>query len=278
MRKLYEPREDSPARVIVFMSGSGTNLVELLRHRQSLLDSQGKSPFDVVGIFTNNTKPANNAQTIGDVHGIEVVTHDFPAFRAANKLKRGSIERRVPYFEQVNASLLRRNADFVVFAGYELLITQPLLSNLIIKVHPADLSVRNEDGTPRYAGLRVDPIIRAILAGEQSLRSSTQLIIGPMDQGPVLLISTPMPIDLKGKTLEWLRRDWELGEEIGEFNQNRLKSVGDWVVLPLTVEMVAEGRFAVSAEGVMHLDAEPIPLGYKMSDDEAKAMRIEAVA
>ncbi|PIU52709.1 MAG: hypothetical protein COS90_10040, partial [Deltaproteobacteria bacterium CG07_land_8_20_14_0_80_60_11] len=115
------------------------------------------------------------------------------------------------------------------------------------------------------------PIETAILAGLTALRSSVIIAQtytgsgGEMDSGPILGLSEPVPVDLRGRTLHELQAiagkrvgnrppgGWkdEL-EAVASVNQNRLKEGGDWIVLPPTVEDFAAGRFGADAAGCLH--------------------------
>ncbi len=253
-----------PVRTAIFMSGSGTNAVKVLEHEQALRDSEGVSPFKVVAIFTDNNKAENNYKKIGRDFDLPTLIHDFQGFLTSNGVERKNIDARVPYFEGVVNSLILHKVELVVFAGYELLVTQPILSYQIINVHPGDLSVRDKSGNALYVGLATAPIVKAILAGEQSIRSSTQLITRDMDQGPVLAVSRPVKVELpQGINLADLARDRDLSKAVAKENQGRLKVGGDWEVLPLTVQWVAEGRFTIE-KGLVSLDGNKLTNGYKI--------------
>ena len=47
-------------------------------------------------------------------------------------------------------------------------------------------------------------------------------------------------------------------------NQDRLKEAGDWVVFPMTLQYVAEGRFAADESGAVYFDGEPVPAGLRL--------------
>lgn len=253
-----------PVKTAIFMSGSGTNAVKLLDHEQMLRDRDGSSPFQVVAIFTENKDEGNNSKKISKQYGLPTQLHDFQDFLRSNRVDRKDIDGRVPYFESVVSSLAPYKVELVVFAGYELLVTPPILSYPIVNVHPGDLSVRDVSGNAVYTGLASIPIKKAILAGDEELRSSTHLITADTDQGPPLLVSRPIKIEIPhGLSLEDLARDKELVKTVSTEHQGRLKITGDWEVLPLTVQWIAEGRFTME-RGVVNLNGNPIPNGYKI--------------
>jgi hypothetical protein len=63
--------------------------------------------------------------------------------------------------------------------------------------------------------------------------------------------------------LDDLREDKKLLKQVVSEHQTKLKEQGDWIVFPLTIQMISEGRFAVGPEGVC-LDGEPAPKGYQL--------------
>jgi len=131
-----------------------------------------------------------------------------------------------------------------------------------VNVHPADLSVM-EGGDRKYVGIHV--VRDAILAGERELRSSTHIVREEVDRGEILMISKPLPLEFpEGVDLRILERDDELLAKVVDEHQERLKKLGDWVIYPLTLQMIAEGRFALDDQGVMHFDGRMVPHGHRL--------------
>lgn len=96
---------------------------------------------------------------------------------------------------QTAVMLAPYDVDAVVLLGYIYILTEPLLAafpDRILNVHDADLSLRNEDGGPRYPGLHATR--DAIVAGERETRSSVHLVTPELDSGPVLARSNPFPV------------------------------------------------------------------------------------
>jgi hypothetical protein len=71
-------------------------------------------------------------------------------------------------------------------------------------------------------------------------------------------IVVPDEVDLndfiKGKNRGVLR-DAEI------MTQQALKEKGDWIILPQTVQWIAEGRFALDDEGNVFFEGQPVPEG-----------------
>jgi folate-dependent phosphoribosylglycinamide formyltransferase PurN len=110
--------------------------------------------------------------------------------------------------------------------------------------------------------------MKAILAGEKSLHSTTHLVTEDLDMGEILVISKPLKVELpKGVTLEDLRKpeNKQLLIKIAEEHQNKLKEVGDWKIFPLTLQWIAEGRFEIDKKRNIYFDGKLIKNGYRLS-------------
>lgn len=257
---LYAVRPGDPMRVAGFMSGSGTNLVKILEAERSLSGGSGGSPFRVVAVFTDS--PSSNAACIAEEHGIPLVQEDIQAFyRARGHDTKRDLSLRPVFDTLVREALAPHRPDAIVLAGYMSVVTKPLLEAFpgrIINVHPADLRIL-EGGRRRFTG---DFAVRdAILAGEPAVRSTTHVVREQVDGGEILMVSDPVPVALP----EGMRRE-DLGapenrdllRKIAGEHQDRLKRVGDWVILPKTLERLALGRYALDDEGRVYLDGEPV--------------------
>lgn len=145
--------------------------------------------------------------------------------------------------------------DVVTNAGYMSIMTAPLLDRYegrILNVHQADLSMMKGDER-KYVGIHV--VMDAILAGERELYASTHVVREKVDHGETLVISEPVPVLLpKGVDLDALENDKKLLGEVVIEHQDRLKGRGDWVIYPMTLKMIAEGRFALDGNGKVYLD------------------------
>jgi len=104
--------------------------------------------------------------------------------------------------------------------------------------------------------------VDAIAAGEKLLRSSTIWTDKGVDTGPILMVSDPVKVQLP-EPLESLISDREKLLSVAEEHQNRLKEAGDWKIFPLTIEMIARGRFAIDEEDRVYVDGQPVPKGYR---------------
>lgn len=259
---IFDPRAaQRPMRVAAFMSGSGTNIMRLLEHQVRLKEQETQSPFETIFIFSDRSDGRCAGEQIALEHKIPYFSYDIRAFHEARGFKRtvksseGLAVRKE--YDRVAATLVRAfDIDVIVLGGYMSYITL----NRCVNVHPADLSIRRSDGERRFIG---DHAVRdAILAGETTLRASTLWTDEGVDTGPLLMVSDPLPVKLP-EPLEKLTRDEARFSEVVGAHQEALKAVGDWKILPKTIEMIAQGRMALDEASRVYVDQTPVPDGYR---------------
>jgi phosphoribosylglycinamide formyltransferase 1 len=265
---IYTPTAGRHMRVACFMSGSGTNARRIIERIK-----QQKAGYHVEMIFTDvkdetldkEGKKACSALDIAEEYGIAyecVDIMDYYSSRGHSSKK--DLSLRPDFDKKVVSAIENHNIDLIALAGYMSITTRPLLDRYngrIINVHPADLTV-TQDGERRYVG--VHTVRDAILAGEPEIRSTTHVVREKVDNGEILVVSKPVNVILpEGITPDKLREDKELLKLVVEEHQDRLKREGDWVIYPLTVEMIAEGRFALDNSAV-YLDGKPAPGGLRL--------------
>lgn len=253
----HDPKQGK-LRVIGLMSGSGTNLRRILEHERQLETQSGASPFELVGIFSDNHQ--SNANQIGADFSIPVVTSDLRSYCRAKGRPHNDLEVRAEFDALTVRLLAPFEATVAAYAGYMSIATQPLINAFCgVNVHPADLSLER-GGQRRFVGAH--PVRDAILAGEKTLCSSTHMIEETVDGGRILMISAPLQVQLGD---DFDNKDRKMVRSTESHNQDRLKEAGDWVVFPRTLQNIAEGRFAVAADGTIHFDGKPIPEGLRLS-------------
>ncbi len=248
-----------------FMSGSGTNLVKILEAQQRL-SASGASPYKVSVIFTDNA--SSNASAIGERFGVPVVTHDIMGFyRERGRPDKMDLNLR-PGFDRISLEMLEGHPfDLAALCGYMSIVTAPLLEALpgrLVNVHPADLSVM-KGGKRKYTGDRA--VHDAIAAGEPGIHSTTHIVRAEVDGGEILLVSKAVPVELPpGLTPAELRKpgNRKALDETASSHQDRLKETGDWVIFPLTLQMIGEGRFALDGNGGVFLDGRCVPAGKRL--------------
>jgi folate-dependent phosphoribosylglycinamide formyltransferase PurN len=244
-------------RVAAFMSGSGTNLEKILERQEQLSRERGRPPFEVVVIFTDNEK--SRAAEIAAAHDLPAVVRDIGAFYARHGRPKSDLSLR-PGFDALTVEALKPfGARFAAYAGY-MSVASPVLVRAFfgINVHPADLSVE-VGGRRKWVGGHA--VRDAIAAREKTIASSTHVIEDAVDGGRILMISKPVPVEIPaGADL----RDKALLAKAEQANQSRLKEHGDWVIFPLTLEYLGDGRFSTDHSGTIHFDGRPIPKGLRL--------------
>jgi folate-dependent phosphoribosylglycinamide formyltransferase PurN len=266
---IFFPEDGRSMRVACFVSGSGTNARKIIEGSH-----EDNSGYKVVLIFSDvrddrkrrDGSKMCRAKEIADEYSIAYECVDIRDFYRERGVKRtGDLTLR-PKFDLLILEVIGpHDIDVIALAGYMSVTTAPLLkaySGRILNVHPADLSLMDGDER-RYVGIHV--VQDAILDGETELRASTHIAREKVDHGEVLVISEPVPVELpEGVTLEALKEDKKIRSEVIGNHQDRLKRQGDWVLYPLTLKMIASGRFALAGEGDLYLDDVKAPYGLRL--------------
>lgn len=283
----FDPeKEKRPMNVVAFMSGSGTNVEKILEYQMALQEKHGQIPYQVVAIFSDTTlrksekDKGSKAQIIADEWNKEYGDNIECLFwcdidkwyqqegryddkRAIGETRETKLKLRTMYDQgTVNEVLdpLKEKVghiDLIAAAGYMSFLTAPVLNYATgVNVHPADLTILGEDGKRKYRG---DHAVRdAILAGEKTISASTHYLGPEVDMGDLFMVSAPLEVILSSPedgvnvdnlSLEELRENPKVAEQVEDFNQDRLKEAGDWIIFPKTLEYIATGRFGTCPDG-----------------------------
>ena len=260
--------EGTRPSVAVCLSGSGSNAARILERRQGL---GGACSFDVSVLVTASPE-TSRARELGRTFGLPVVENDIRRFYRERGETRVSIATeagqriRSEWTDALRRQLADFRIDFGVLAGF-VPLTNITGDYPCLNVHPGDLTYLKDD--QRYlVGLHTVPIERAILEGLTELRSSVIVALpytgrgDDMDNGPLLGVSGPVSVDLRGSSAEELaaclvarpskRPRGGYGDALeaaAEASQETLKEQGDWVVFPQVVSDFARGRFARGGDG-----------------------------
>lgn len=243
-----------PVRVIGLMSGSGSNLVRILENQTVKWPD---CPYEMVALFTDN--PESNAEKIGEKFGVPVIVHDIEKFYGDKPLR--DMEVRQEY-DHASVKMMREYApEVAAFGGYMKVATTPLIDAFLgINVHPADLTVMVETPWGYERKFTGDHAVRdAVLVGEKTIRSSIHLIEPVVDGGRLLMVSDPLNVEYPAGT-----DMTDIGSiaKCEDFNQERLKEAGDWIVFPKSLEYLAEGRYGMGvSSGIMYFNGDAIPNG-----------------
>jgi phosphoribosylglycinamide formyltransferase 1 len=285
---IYDPVQYGPKmNIVCFVSGSGTNYARIVL----------KNPEHHYLVFTNRPGCTGTEIAKQNKHEIIELSH-IPYLREVRrKYGPGKVPRNCPereaYDREVSRLIeerLQKRPDLVCLAGYDQLTTDWLVdryANKILNVHPGDT-------TKGYSGLGWIASAKAILAGEQTVRSTLFLVDKSMDDGPVLVQSRPVDIvgalaaaEAKGNKellagLEKMRTftgitfaefqgkagtdEQAKMKRIGETLQSALKVAGDWEIYPYGVELLARGAVAVEGRGI-YINGRKMPeYGFRMEN------------
>jgi len=252
--RLYHAAELGQMKVAGFMSGSGTNLRKICEHEEKLKQQRGESPFHVAVIFSDN--PKSKAVEIGSNFSIPVFTYDLESFCKTNGKPIKDMLTREEYEKRCMQVLSEFDCTVAAYAGYMRKATPVFVNSFLgVNVHPADLTIKTNDGKPKYRG---DHVVRdAIKAEEKEIRSTTHIVSEKVDCGQILMVSSPLKVDYPITD--------DVLEKISEIYQDRLKERGDWIIFPRTLEFIADGRFARNSNGNLYFDGTPIPNGVRLA-------------
>ncbi len=250
LKPLYDTQK-GVMKVAALMSGTGSNLRKILE-----LQHQGKAPFKVVMIFSDTAdEAACNARKIADEYKIAYYCSDIREYYAKKgQSNRRDLKIRQEYDSETAKLLKMHSVDVVALCGYMSLLTKPVIGQfLTVNVHPADLRIR-DGGRRVYAScMGADCVKKAMLNGENIVRSTTHIVTDELDGGQLLLVSKPVGVSKANDTEEL--------ERLSHKYQDKLKEEGDWKIYPETIKMLAEGRFSSNARGAIFLDGKAIPEG-----------------
>lgn len=274
-KNFFENHSDSKARVAIFVSGTGTNAEKILDFAK---ENSQKCFYKPVCIVTD--RPGRcRAESLSAKYQLPFIYEDINKFYHAKGLDSISLatEQGRQVREEWTAALYEKisplNIDFGIFAGF-IPLTNITDEFPCLNVHPGDLTACDESGEPILVGLHTTPIHKAFEEGFETLRSSVIAACAykgsglGMDKGIVLGISQEIAFDYMGKDREfWLREcraraaqkpkgGWrDAYQNFLSHNQQILKSKGDWIVFPQTVNDFAAGRFAHVADKLFYKSA-----------------------
>jgi phosphoribosylglycinamide formyltransferase 1 len=160
------------ARVTVLMSGRGSNA-------EVLLSAQHRYPnLPIVSLFAD--RPGSAAGALAARSGL-------PRFDPPHRLPAGEL------WPRLRGWLAGTGTDVVLCAGFMRIIPGDICRRWPgVNVHPADLTVRDESGRPRFTGMGALP--DCLAAGHRQVRASAHLVRKPVDEGLVLALSRPVDV------------------------------------------------------------------------------------
>ena len=279
-------KSDNKMTIVCFVSGSGTNYREIVR----------RDPNHNYLVFTNRPGCGGEVLARENGHPIIELSHIPYLEEAKRKYGAGNVPRNCPErvsYEQEICRLLEGQIggepDLICLAGYDQWLTDWFVDNYyprILNVHPGD-TLRG------YDGLYWIPTAKAIIAGDEAIKSTLFIVDKGEDSGPVLIQSEPLKIakvltesengleerfkkvtafiEINNiKTYENFKATagpeiLEIMRQLCEILQNALKIAGDWKIYPFAVhDLIARGRVEVSDRKIYVDGVEFPPQGYKI--------------
>jgi len=235
-----------PLRIAGFMSGTGSNL-------RKIIEYQKKVHYEVVVIFSDNCD--SSALKIGVEFDIPVIVRDLSSFCKFRRRCRVDVSVRKEFDQEIIKALTPYEVAVIAYAGYMSVATKDLVEAFLgVNIHPADLSIEMSGGERKYVG--VNAVKDAILAGESVLKSTTHIVRPFVDEGPLLMISSGIPV--------LPQKPFEISDADIELHQERLKKAGDWIIFPKTLQYIAEGRYEQDENDNLYFDGKRIPQGLKL--------------
>lgn len=215
-------------RIVVLISGSGSNLQALIDASQTSPDSPHCLAADIVAVISN--RPAVKGLERAEKAGIEAITIDHKTF-----------ESREAFDAELLATVRSYSADLVILAGFMRILTPVFLNEFygkLLNIHPSLL--------PKFTGLNTHQ--RALDAGEQEHGVTVHFVTEELDGGPPIVQAAV-----------------EVHEhDTAETLAQRVLSQ-EHVIYPLAAQWYVSGRLGLD-EGRVTLDGEPIgPQGVRFS-------------
>lgn len=268
-KPIFNP-EKGAMKVACFASGSGTNARKIIE-RGLEPDSRFKVTLLFSDVRDDRTHRSGDkmcrTKDIAEEYDIAYECIDIRDFYREKGVPRSDLSVRPEFDKRVVELIAPHKVDLMCNAGYMSIMTTPILeaySSRIINVHPADLTIM-EGPERKYVGIHV--VEEAIMAGEKELRATTHVVREKVDHGEILVLSEPVPVKLPaGVAFKTLAEDNALRARVVNEHQDRLKMRGDWVIYPLTVQLIAEGRFSLD-NGNVYFNGKQAPQGVRLPRD-----------
>lgn len=202
---------DQPLRVVVMVSGGGTNL-------QAIIDSVKDGTItnaQIVGVISNN----KNAYALKRAE-----ENDIPSMCVSPK----DFETRDIFNEKLLEAVDSYEPDLIVLAGFLVVIPPEMIKkyeNRMINIHPSLIPSFCGKG---YYGLKVHEA--ALARGVKVVGATVHFVDEGTDTGPIIL----------QKAVEVQQGDTP------EVLQRRVMEQAEWKILPKAIDLIANGKVRVA--------------------------------
>lgn len=178
-------------KIAVLFSGSASSLRYLFENDENY----GKIYEIVCGIANKKNTKGEMFCKEKNIPFIEYNTKHFCIHHGyEGKLRNMPKEMRKTYYTDIVELIRYFEPDIILLSGFMLEITEPLLGFCpIINVHPADLSIMDENKKPKYTG--DDAVRMAIEAGETYTASTIHFVEKEVDCGKIIYVSDPLFVE-----------------------------------------------------------------------------------
>lgn len=212
---------DQPLRVVVMVSGGGTNL-------QAIIDSVKDGTItnaQIVGVISNN----KNAYALKRAE-----ENDIPSMCVSPK----DFETRDIFNEKLLEAVDSYEPDLIVLAGFLVVIPPEMIKkyeNRMINIHPSLIPSFCGKG---YYGLKVHGA--ALARGVKVVGATVHFVDEGTDTGPIIL----------QKAVEVQQGDTP------EVLQRRVMEQAEWKILPKAIDLIANGKVRVEDKKTVILSEE----------------------
>ncbi len=214
-------------RVAILMSGKGSNADAILRHAYRYKN------VNFVTICTDRND--SNARALS-------AKYDTDFYLLEGDV--ATSENRERYFQELTHYLTSLNIDTIVYAGFMKISTPAFVRRFPgINVHPADLTICDAAGMPKYTGMNAVP--DAVSAGEAYLASTAHVVDQEVDCGVPIAVSRHLP----------LKSDHLNHQQLHE----QLKIHAEHLLYPRILERLAKGQIEKERLPYSWSDLEDLP-------------------
>jgi phosphoribosylglycinamide formyltransferase-1 len=196
-------------RIAILMSGQGSNA-------EAVLQNQKKYPnLQFITLCTD--KKNSRAHELSQQYQLDYYCLEKSVTTP---------ESRHEYFSTLTEYLHEQQIDALIYAGFMKIVPDFFLETFPgINVHPADLTIKDAVGKPKYIGMHA--VKQAIEAGETYLASTAHVVSNEIDCGQPLMVSKYLNISKTKSCTD---------------AHEQLKSHCEHLLLPRLLELMAQGK------------------------------------
>lgn len=233
---------DGTLRVGVLFSGGASGFRYLQEY-----DPGFGSTYQIVCSVTSNPDAAGIEPFRQEDIPVEV--RDIRGFYESHDTDLQELSLRETFDEETRELLEEYAPDVLLLSGYMWILTSAVIDSYpTINVHPADLTISDEEGNRKYVGF--DPVTDAITAGEEQTRSTVHFVTSDVDDGPILVRSDHCTVHRElVDTLKEFHADESLEKYIAA-HQEWMKWASDGPAIAKALELLSTRRIEIDGETI----------------------------